>query len=243
MMLEQREVEAAAAELSGEAGYFFTRRNLMFELVRREAWPDPGNDLRGCEQRFAAALVEHETKHGPLARLVRPEQAPAGLDTAELDRFDLPGDLFDYAIHRVALFERMDLCLMLIANGFHREIEIALTVPPAFPTHVWSRIQAQLDAGQRTTFFAIHDCGPASDAWLTEVDQRFAGNAAAVVHHVGMTVPWAFRLRLPLRGSADPVDNSQGSDSYAVLEELTPLRVMRSIYGRVARGAEDVGFG
>jgi hypothetical protein len=33
------------------------------------------------------------------------------------------------------------------------------------------------------------------------------------------------------------------SGSYALLEELTPLRAMRWIYGRVARGAEDVGFG
>ena len=33
------------------------------------------------------------------------------------------------------------------------------------------------------------------------------------------------------------------SGSYALIEELPPLRAMRWIYGRVAKGAEDVGFG
>jgi hypothetical protein len=209
----------------------------MFELCRRDGWPEPDLDLDGCERDFAAALAEYERSAGPLARLVRPETAIPGVGPADLEAHDLPADLFDYAIQRVVVVQRLDLCLMFIANGLHREIELALTVPPEFPTHVWTRIRAQLDAGLHTTFMAIHDCGAASEAWLETVENELGAYEAAEVFGVGLTVPWAYRMRLPVRGP------EQGAGSYALLEELTPLRAMRWIYGRVARGAEDVGFG
>jgi hypothetical protein len=234
--LDAQTVCAAAQALSGASGFWFTRRCLMFELCRREAWPDPGVDLDGCERDFAVALADYERESGGLARLVRPEQAIEGVGPADLDTFDLPADLFDYSIARVALIERMDLCLMLIANGLHREIEVALTVPPAFPTHVWGRIRAQLDAGLRTTFLAIHDYHGSSAAWLGSIDEQLGEHEAAQVIPTGLTVSWSSRLGIPLRG---PVR----TNSYALLEELPPLQVMRWIYERVARGAEDVGFG
>jgi hypothetical protein len=259
--LDAQVVEQAAKALSRASGFWFTRRCLMFELCRREAWPDPGKDLDGCEQEFAAALAEHELRAGRLSRLVRPEDAIPGIGPTDLQAHDLPADLFDYSIQRVAVFERMDLCLMLILNGLHREVELALTVAPEFPTHVWARIHAQLDAGLHTTFLAIHDCGAGSEAWLASVEQQLGSYEAAEVFGVGLTVPWAFRLRIPVRGPAAvrgpgpgpgraPVKTKDESfepmlrsGSYALLEELTPLRAMRWIYGRVARGAEDVGFG
>lgn len=234
--LDAQLVCAAAQALSGSTGFWFTRRCLMFELCRRGAWPDPGADLEGCERDFAAALSEYERDAGCLARLVRPEQAIAGVGPADLDTFDLPADLFDYSIARVALVERMDLALMLIANGLHREIEVAVTVPPKFPSHVWGRIRAQLDAGLRTTFLAIHDYEGSSAAWLGAVDEQLGAHEAAEVFPTGLTVAWVARLGIPLRG---PVDSS----SYALLEELPPLGLMRWVYERVARGAEDVGFG
>jgi hypothetical protein len=276
MILSAQTVAEAAKALSRASGFWFTRRCLMFELCRRGAWPDPGTDLDGCERDFAAALAEHERRAGQLSRLVRPETAIAGIGPQDLQAHDLPADLFDYSIQRVALFQRKDLCLMLVANGLHREIELALTVAPDFPTHVWARIHAQLDAGLRTTFLAVHDCGGSSEAWLAEVEQQLGVHEAAEVFGVGLTVPWAFRLRLPVRGpeavrgpgtSRSPATGPAGrgpamrrgdeaedveaeafepmlrSGSYALLEELTPLRAMRWIYGRVARGAEDVGFG
>jgi hypothetical protein len=255
MTLERQLVEQAAKALSRSSGFWFTRRCLMFELCRRGAWSDPGADLDACERDFAAALSEHERSFGRLPLLVRPEEAIPGVGPADLQSYDLPADLFDYSIQRVALVQRMDLCLMLIANGLHREIELALTVPPEFPTHVWSRLRAQLDAGLRTTFLAIHDCGGASEAWLDAVGSC----SAAEIVRVGLTVPWAFRLRLPVRGGTvrgdEPVRSKApaGEDedfapmlrsgSYALLEELPPLATMRWIYGRVSRGAEDVGFG
>jgi hypothetical protein len=255
MTLERQTVEQASKALSRSSGFWFTRRSLMFELCRRGAWPDPGSDLEGCERDFAAALAEHERSAGRLPRLVRPEEAIPGIGPADLQSYDLPPDLFDYSIQRVALVQRMDLGLMLIANGLHREIELALTVPPEFPTHVWSRIRAQLDAGLRTTFLAIHDCGGTSEAWLAAIERELGSHEAAEVVRVGLTVPWAFRLRLTVRGrpvpgretasgaSPDEFEPLLRSGSYALLEELTPLRAMRWIYGRVSRGAEDVGFG
>jgi hypothetical protein len=245
--LDAQTVEQAAKALSRVSGFWFTRRCLMFELCRRGAWPDPGMDLDGCERDFAAALSEHERRSGQLPRLVRPEAAITGIDPAELQAHDLPADLFDYSIQRVAVFQRMDLCMMAIANGLHREIELALTVLPEFPTHVWARIRAQLDAGLRTTFLAIHDCGGSSEAWLAEVEEQVGAYERAEVFGVGLTVPWAFRLRIPVRGhglgSSESLEPTLRAGSYALLEELTPLRAMRWIYGRVARGAEDVGFG
>jgi hypothetical protein len=286
MTLEAETVEQAVKAMSRASGFWFTRRCLMFELCRRNAWPDPGNDLDACERDFAAALAEHESRAGRLSRLVRPEAALPGIGLEDLETFDLPADLFDYSIQRVAVFQRKDLCLMLIANGMHREIELALTVAPDFPTHVWARIRAQLDAGLRTTFLAIHDCGGSSEAWLAEIEEQLGAHEAAEVFGVGLTVPWAFRLRIPVRGPEAPrspgpaggsepkrgpgnlrrpgmpggmsgmsggMSGIEGADdsfepmlrsgSYALLEELTPLRAMRWIYGRVARGAEDVGFG
>lgn len=283
--LDEKAVEQAAKALSRSSGFWFTRRCLMFELCRRKAWPDPGADLESSERWFAAALAEHESQMGPLARLVRPESAVTGIDPTQLQTYDLPADLFDYSIQRVAVFERIDLCLMLIANGMHREIELALVVPPEFPSHVWARIHAQLDAGLRTTFLAVHDCGASSEAWLTQVEAQLGEHEAAEVFGVGLTVPWAFRLQIPVRGpepvrgpgaargrpdaapsrplrrpdgrgrgrgfdvGQDGDETDEGfepmlrSGSYALLEELSPLRAMRWIYGRVARGAEDVGFG
>lgn len=230
--IDRDALAAALVALQGQRGFWFTRRCLMFELVRRGAWPDPEHDLATCEASFALALAEHEREHGPLAKLVRPELASPGLRVDELARFDLPADLFDYSIQRVALFERLDLCLMLIANGFHREIEIALTVPPEFPSHVWGRIADQIAAGLPTTFLAVTDCGETHEAWLDGLDHRYG---AGKVRRVDLGVPWAHKLGLRLRGTR--------SGSEALLEELPPLLLMRWIYRRVARGAEDIGFG
>jgi hypothetical protein len=258
--LDPEQVKAAVASLSGARNLYFTRRCLMFQLCRQDAWSDPGAELDASEQAFAAALEQHERTHGQLERLIRPELAAPGIDMGALSAHDLPADLFDYAIRRVAVFERMDLCLMLIANGFHREIEIALTVPPSFPSHVWARVRAQLDAGLRTTFLAISDCGAEHEQWQARLAEELT-HPRAELRPVGLTVPWAFRLHLPLRGATGPSGSMAGSSElddsamdnapspvlrsggYALIEELPPLRAMRWIYRRVARGAEDVGFG
>lgn len=230
--LDSTIVLAAARELSAASGFWFTRRILMFELCRREAWPDPGSDLDACETEFATALAALERAHGRLERLIRPEElAPIQVSPASL-----PPDVLDYSVARVALFERLDLCLMVIANGMHRTIEVAPTVPPAFPAHVWPRIQAQIDAGLRTTFLAIHDLSPASQSWVQDLDAQLRTRGEVELVRAGLTMPRLQPLGLPLR------TDGQGA-GYALLEELTPLRALRTIYRRVCRGAEDIGFG
>jgi hypothetical protein len=248
-------VEAAVAAVSSDGAFWYTRRNLMYELCRAGAWPDPGSDPEGAHARFADALAEHEAEHAPLAELIRPEHASPGLAPEDLATLELPEDLFDYSVRRVVVLDRIDTCLLLVTNAFHRRIEVAPVAYPGFPSHVWARIARQLEAGVRTTFFAVHDCSAAGYAWLHRLRDELRPHDAAELVHVGLSVPWAFRLRLPVRSTGKPVDPSvlsgPGRDfmpllragSYAELEELRPLQALRWIYRRTARGAEDVGFG
>jgi hypothetical protein len=246
---------AAVAAVSSDGVFWYTRRNLMYELCRAGAWPDPGSDPEGAHARFAAALAGHEAEHAPLDRLIRPEQASPGLSPEDLATLDVPSDLFDYSVRRVAVLDRIDTCLLLVTNGFHRKLECAPVAFPGFPSHVWARLEAQLTAGLSTTFFAVHDCSAAGYAWLARLREHLCGHEAAELVNVGLSVPWAFRLRLSVRSTGKPVDPSvlsgPGRDfmpllhegGYAELEELRPLQALRWIYRRAARGAEDVGFG
>jgi len=246
---------AAVAAVSSDGAFWYTRRNLMYALCRAGAWPDPGADPEAAHARFAVELAEHEAEHAPLPRLIRPEHASPGLGPEDLATLDLPSDLFDYSVRRVVVLDRIDTCLLLVSNGFHRKIECAPVAFPGFPSHVWARLEAQLVAGVSTTFFAVHDCSAGGYAWLHRLREALRRHEAAELVHVGLSVPWAFRLRLPVRSTGQPVDPSvlsgPGRDfmpllragGYAELEELQPLEALRWIYRRTARGAEDVGFG
>jgi hypothetical protein len=101
----------------------------------------------------------------------------------------------------------------------------------------------------------VHDCSAAGYTWLARLREHLRRHEAAELVNVGLSVPWAFRLRLSVRSTGKPVDPSvlsgPGRDfmpllhegGYAELEELRPLQALRWIYRRAARGAEDVGFG
>lgn len=253
MSLTARDFEEALPALTSGGVFRYTRRNLMFELCRRGAWPDPAGDPDGCERAFEAALAEYEAREGRLEHLIRPEEAPPGLAPEERAKMDLPRDLFDFAVRRVAVFERKDTCLLFIANGFHRRIEMALTAHPGFPSHVWENLEAQLDARMRTTFFLVHDCRAESQAWARETRRALGRHRAARFQRVGLTVPWVFRMRMPMRtldseleeaaARGQSFDNLVRTGSYALLEELRPVQAMRFVYRRTARGAEDIGFG
>lgn len=248
-------VAAAVAGVSSDGAFAYTRRNLMYELIRAGVWPDPGSDPEGAHARFAESLAAYEAEHGSLATLIRPEHASPGLDPDDPSTLELPEDLFDYSVRRVVVLDRVDTCLLLVTNGFHRKIEVAPVAYPGFPSHVWARIARQLETGVRTTFFAVHDCSAAGYGWLHRLRDELRRHDTAELVHVGLSVPWAFRLRLPVRSTGKPVDPSvlsgPGRDfmpllragSYAELEELRPLQALRWIYRRTARGAEDVGFG
>jgi hypothetical protein len=253
--LPPAELAAAVTAVGSDGVFWYTRRNLMYELVRSGAWPDPGADPETAHTRFAAALATHEAEHGRLPRLIRPEHASPGLSDADVAALDLPSDLFDYSVRRVVVLDRIDTCLLLVTNGLHRRIEIAPVAYPGFPSHVWARLRSQLDDGVPTKFFAVHDCNAAGYAWLARLREELGRYPAATLVHAGLSVPWAFRLRLPVRSTGQPVDPSTlsgpGRDfmpllragAYAELEELRPLQALRWIYGRTSRGAEDVGFG
>lgn len=257
-------IEAAAARVSCDGRFAYTRRNLYFEMVRSGACSDPGGAPEAAFARFDERLANHETV-APLARLVRPEQVPQTADLSEL-----PPDVLDYTVRRVVLFERLDTCLLFVANAFHRRIECALATYRDFPGHVWAGIDAQLADDQRTTFFAVHDCSVRGYRWFERVKSGLSDCSGAKVVHVGLTFPWAFRLRLPVRTMPQPAENEReqvgngqseralpddellgGGDwrpllqqgNYAHFEELPPLAALRWVYRFVARGAEDIGFG
>jgi hypothetical protein len=247
-------VREAIARVSAGGRFAYTRKNLFYELVRRGAVADPGADLEGALVSFGERLAAFEREHGELAGLVR----TAGI--AELPPpAELPPDVLDYAVRRVLVFDDLETCLLFVRNGFHRRIEVGLVVHPGasamprFPAHVWARLHAQLEAGLSTQFFLVHDCSAAARKWKAAVVAELGGHAQARVHDVGLTFPWAFRLRIPVRSTGRPPDfeiparhewrGLLAVGSWAELQELRPLAAMRWVYRRVARGHEDVGFG
>ena len=254
--LEHGVLAAAAARLSYGGRFWYTRRQLFFELVRHGTVADPGADPEGALATFAEALAAVEAGAGELPRLIRPERLVDLPPPPEL-----PPDVLDYSVRRVLLFDSVDLCLFFVCNGFHRRIEVGLVAWPPnqserrFPAHVWSRLQHQIDGELSTDFFLVADSDVQARRWRAEVHGEFGGRPHVRIRDAGLTFPWAFRLRIPVRstGRAPEPDlviperhEWRGLlmvGSYASLEELRPLKLMRWVYRRVARGAEDVGFG
>ncbi|MBK6922360.1 MAG: hypothetical protein IPH07_33530 [Deltaproteobacteria bacterium] len=251
-------VESAASAMATTAGFVFTRSQLFFELVRRGALADPGADLDGAMQAFESRLAAFEHDHGELEGLIRPERLVDLPPPPEL-----PPDVLDYTVRRVLVFDRLDTCLFFVCNGFHRRIEVGLVVWPdgaaepgaaGFPSHVCDRLRAQLDEGLPTDFFLIGDCGTAARSWRQRMHATLK-RPHVRVRDASLTFPWAFRLRLPVRATGRapdphvviPEDHEWRGllmvGSYASLQEMPPMRLMRWVYRRVARGAEDVGFG
>lgn len=246
----RRAIEQAAQDLARGGRFDFTRAQLYFELVRQGAQPDPGSDPDGAVASFVTELDDFERERGELAHLIRPERLEHLPPPPEL-----PPDVLDYSVRRVLVFDRIDTCLCFVRNGFHRRIEVGLVVWPSFPAHVWERLHSQIASGLTTEFFLIGDCSAASRRWKTEVHAAIGKRPNVRIRDASMTFPWAFRLRLPVRstGKAPDADVTIPDHhewrgllmvgSYAYLQEMPPIRLLRWVYRRVARGAEDVGFG
>lgn len=243
-------VSAAAHALARGDRFDFTRAQLYFELVRGGVLPDPGQDPDGALASFAAMLEPLEQAHGELPNLIRPERLEHLPPPPEL-----PPDVLDYSVRRVLVFDRIDTCLCFIRNGFHRRIEVGLVVWPSFPAHIWARLHSQIESGLVTEFFLIGDCSATSRKWKADVHAALGKRPNVRIRDAAMTFPWAFRLRLPVRSTGkapDPEvpipDHHEWRGllmvgSYASLQEMPPIRLLRWVYRRVARGAEDVGFG
>lgn len=241
---------AAARVLTRGDRFDFTRTQLYFELVRNGVLPDPGTDPDGAIAAFTEQLDAIEHERIELGHLIRPERLEHLPPPPEL-----PPDVLDYSVRRVLVFDRIDTCLCFVRNGFHRRIEVGLVVWPSFPPHVWERLHGQIANGLVTEFFLIGDCSAASRKWRSDVHAAIGKRANVRIRDASMTFPWAFRLRLPVRstGKAPDADVSIPEHhewrgllmvgSYAMLQEMPPIRLLRWVYRRVARGAEDVGFG
>jgi hypothetical protein len=240
-------IREAADAVSSGGRYWFTRRNLFYELQRRSTLPDAGGDPGAEAEAFARALDEFEARDGVLPMLVRPERAPRRFDLAAL-----PPDVLDYAVPRSLVFERLDPLLAFVQNGFHRKLEVAMILLPDYPEHVAGSLRRQLQSGFSTRFFAVHDATARGYSELERIAAELGSPDHATFIDLGLTLPWAFRLRLPLRvgeklavaptvRERDRVLLEQGR--YAEFEALPPRDAMQWVYERIADEAEEVGFG
>jgi hypothetical protein len=258
--LDHGMLAAVAARLSLGGQFWYTRRQLFYELVRKGALADPAQDPDAALAEFSRSLAACEAAGGELPKLIRPERLVDLPPPPEL-----PPDVLDYSVRRVLVFESIDTCLFFVCNGFHRRIEVGLVAwaPPGpdgtgaqFPAHVWERLRTQLDdAALSTDFFLIADSDVNARRWRAQVHADLGGRPHVRIRDAGLTFPWAFRLRIPVRSTGHAPEPElviperhewRGLlmvGSYAHLEELRPLKLMRWVYRRVARGAEDVGFG
>jgi len=244
---EPAQVVRAVRRLSARGRYWFNRRHLFYELRRRGQLPEV--DPVGEMDRFASLLTRYEAEHGRLARLVRPE---ALVDPSA--RPPLAGDVLDYAVRRVIVFQHLDTLLAFAKSGFQHKMVVALVTLDGFPDHVWGRLRDQLDAGLPTTFYALHDCTGEGYGLAAAIARQLAGWERARTIDAGLHLAHAMELGVPLR-QEPPVglDESLRAESdearmladgsYAHFEAIRPLRGMRWVWSRLHRRAEDAGFG
>jgi hypothetical protein len=247
--------EEAARAVSAGGRFEYTKRNLYYELVRRGAYPAPVGDPAQAFEAFRETLRAAEREHGKLGGLIRPSHTPTGV----LEGPSADPDLFDYAVRRALVFDRLDVFLLFVRNGFHRRLEIALVVAPDFPGYVWRSLERQIALGHKTAFYAVHDASRAGYRMRRELREALAARSGARapsrVLDVGLTFPQAFQLGVPVRSLGKETPGVKEGDidpeaqlllkggSYAHLEEMPPHALMSWAYGRLARKHEEVGFG
>lgn len=251
---------ACAAAVSSGRRFAYTPRNLFYEALRRAPFVPPSMDPDAELEIFCASLARHERSSGPLPGLIRSKEATDGPGSVASDP-----DVFDYAVRRVLVFERLDTFLLFAKNGFHRSVELGMVVQGdgdpitedgaglGFPRHIWACLLGQLRSGLGTTFYAVHDCTAAGYAMTGRLKSALAGFERARVADVGLTFSQAFELGAPVWRSAAmaaPDTNLSvnpeeqlllAEGNYLHLEQLRPLDAMRWVHGRVARRPHDVG--
>jgi hypothetical protein len=240
-------VAEAATALSAGDRFFFTARQLHYELLRRGAVAAPEGDPGPALLAFDEALRAHEAALGPLSRLIRQSAEP--LPT----RAVAAPEALDFAVPRIMIFERPELFLFFVQNGFYRKIEMALVLWPGFPDYVWQSVLAQLRDGIHTSFYVIHDCDRPGYRLTDTVRVALNDFGPPEVGNLGLTFSQAYHVGIPVRTAGAPLPLWRGFESesevllefggYAHLEEMPPLALLRWAYGCVARGHEDVGFG
>ena len=256
--LEPKSLKRAVRALSKQGRFRFTLRNLYYKLVRVGLWPPPNQEPIAALSRFRTALQDYEKQHGPIpGRIRHVDRLP------EVDLAQLPPDVADYTTRRVIVFDRQETFLVFALNGFFRKIEIGLLVWPDYPQLVWERIHDHLAGGATTTIYLLHDCNRLGYDMKRRVEEQFQqyGPLARIVD-VGLRFRQASNLGIAIRNDEqraehtdiDPLNFGVSGDrqearllmrsgSFAHLEELPPLRMMRWTYSRIATRMNDVGFG
>jgi hypothetical protein len=254
LRLERTAIDEAARLLS-RGTFTFSPRQLFYQLVRAGAWPAPQEAPRTSRLAFRRALGAYREAHGAVPGLLSARAARAAVPS--------PGapDLLDYSVRRVLVVDRVETLLVFALNGFHRKMEIALLAYPGapphvgFPEHVSHRLELQLQSGLRTAFYTLHDASHRGVRLRARVKSSLAAFGKPRVADVGLTFAQAFRTGIPVRSGSAPARKSGApgldaeedlllaSGSYAHLEELPPLELLRWAYERVSRGAEELGFG
>ena len=246
--LSARALAEAASALSHDGEFLFTPRNLYYELIRREVWPAPSGSPRESLIAFRRALGDHQRAHHRLEGLIRASDARGAVPPAHLK------DVFDYSVRRVLVFDRVETFLLFAMNGFHRKIEVALLAHPDFPAHVARRLERQLSSGLRTAFYTVHDASRSGSKLRGRTRKLLLPHGKPRLADVGLSFAQAFRLGVPVRMGTPSPGRERGpgaleeqlllaSGNYAHLEELPPLALMRWVYERISRGAEELGFG
>lgn len=258
-LLKHEPLQAAVEAVSKGGLFRYTLRNLYYRLQRDAAIPrlspDPVDDL----QQFRRALRAYEKTHGPLPGRIRHADLPPEPDPAALH-----SDVMDYTVRRILVFDRLESFLVFALNGFHRKIEVGLLIWPDYPRHAWQMHERHPEECPRRTFYLLHDCNKAGYEMKAKV-RKLAGRwgRGDKVVDVGLRFRQAGNLGLTIQerppefstaaedllsgelaeGDFEEAQLLLRSGNYVHLEELSPLQMMRWAYRRIAKRAQDVGFG
>ena len=258
LLLKPKRVKQAVKHLSKGGRFRFTFRNLYYKLIRTGDWPQPQQEPVTTLERFKNALQDYEDQHGPIPGRIR------NVDRlSEVNLATLPPDVADYTTRRVLVFDRQEVFLSFVFNGFFRKLEIGLLLWPDYPSLVSSTIHEHLAAGAKTSLYLLHDCNRAGYDLREQIKDAFHeyGNKAHIVD-LGLRFRQASNLGIPIRADVaredtadlDPLqfgDSGERQEArlmlrsgcFAHLEELPPLRMLRWTYSRIATRTQDIGYG
>jgi hypothetical protein len=205
----------AACELaSSESRFFFSTRNLYYALIQcgapmaRISEVSFGKQLSAFERLAGKHPFRIDPKHLKPVPKVFPEP-----------------DLFDYAVRRILVVDRLEILLILAMNGFFQKIEVGLLTLDAYPGHVLQAVKQQQKKKIPTTLLVLDQSfGNSERKRLEQLQGQLSGKCAT----------WKALALKPTR--MRPSSNEP-------LEALPPVQMMQQIYKRIARGHVDAGFG
>lgn len=238
-----------AAELSHDFHFRYTQRNLFYALARADLVDAKGGVA--SYEAFVQELSDYERDNGPLRQRIGPG------DVAKIDqKVELDGGVLDYSVRRMLIFDRVDLFLLFVLNGFHRKIEVGLVLESHSPPHAWARLETQLRDGLYTGVFLLHDCDANGLGMGHRLGKALSPESSFGVSDVGLGFEQAYQLGIPVLQLDRPAESLLSeiknpetrlllqNGRCAFLEAMAPFDLLQWTYGEmVSRGAEEVGFG